>query len=104
MFNFKAMGQRIREERKLRELTQEQLSEMLDITIEHLSRIETGTSRPSLSMIEKIAAVLEMEESEIMFGTPSDLAESRELLEKIVGLDVEKRRAAEQIINILSGL
>ena len=104
MLDFKAMGQRIREERKLRGLTQEQLSETLDISTEHLSRIETGAFRPSLGLIEKISAVLEMDEAEIMFGTISDLTESRDLMEKIVSMDQRKREAAERIIDAIADL
>lgn len=51
MINFKAIGQRNKRLRKENNLTQEKLSELLNISTEHLSRIETGSYR--LSLISK---------------------------------------------------
>lgn len=55
------LGARIKELRRLRGLSQEQLSERVDIDPKHLSRIEVGSSYPSLDTLEKIAKALNVE-------------------------------------------
>ncbi|MEW6161955.1 MAG: helix-turn-helix domain-containing protein [Nitrospirota bacterium] len=55
------LGARIKELRKARGLSQNQLSEKIDIDPKHLSRIEVGNSYPSLDTVEKIAKALGVE-------------------------------------------
>lgn len=55
------LGARIKELRKARGLSQDQLSEKINIDPKHLSRIEVGKSYPSLDTLEKISKVLKVE-------------------------------------------
>ena len=55
------MGVRIKELRRKRGLTQDKLSEMIDIDPKHLSRIEVGGSYPSLETLERISIALKVE-------------------------------------------
>lgn len=55
------LGARIKELRKLKGLSQDQLSEKIDIEPKHLSRIEVGRSYPSLNTLEKTAKALNVE-------------------------------------------
>jgi len=55
---FEDMGHNIREKRKSLGLTQEQLSEMADISAVFLSQIETANKTPSLETTYKIASAL----------------------------------------------
>jgi transcriptional regulator with XRE-family HTH domain len=55
------LGARIKELRKGRQLSQDQLSEKINIDPKHLSRIEVGKSYPSLDTLEKIAKALGVE-------------------------------------------
>ncbi|MGN1442232.1 MAG: helix-turn-helix domain-containing protein [Acutalibacteraceae bacterium] len=102
MINFKAIGQRIKRERKVSGLTQEKLAEMLEISTEHLSRIETGSYRPSLLLIEKISEIFNIDESELMFGSLSDKRASKELIDKIDTLSNKKKSAVSLIIDLIS--
>ncbi len=102
MINFKALGKRIKKARKDKGLTQEQFAEMADIATEYESRIETGAARPSLALIEKISSILEVDESEIMFGNKSEEGEVKDLMNKIFSMDKKKRRAVERMIDIIS--
>ena len=104
MVNFKALGRRIKEARKAEGLTQEKFAEMIDIATEYMSRIETGASRPSLALIEKISGVFGIEEAELMFGTASEDAEAKALMDKISALDLKKRLIAEHIIDEIAEL
>lgn len=55
------LGLRMKEIRKSRNLSQEQLSDAVGISPKHLSRIEMGNGFPSLEKLEKIASCLEVE-------------------------------------------
>ena len=61
MDNKKLLGKRIKEIRKFRGLTQEKLSEIIDLETSSLSGIESGRFYPSLHVLEKIASALEVE-------------------------------------------
>ena len=45
-----------------------------------------------------------MDEAEIMFGNKSDEAEVKDLMNKIFSMDKKKRRAVEQMIDVISDL
>ncbi len=53
-----SLGSKIRQLRKERGLTQEQLAEKLNIDNKHLSRIEKGIHKPTYHVILKLAEVL----------------------------------------------
>ncbi len=55
------LGSRIKELRKLRGLSQEKLSEKVNIDPKHLSRIEVGRGFPSLDTLERLANILNVE-------------------------------------------
>lgn len=101
MINFKAIGQRIKTQRKIHSLTQEKLAEMLDISTEHLSRIETGSYRPSLVLLEKTSAIFNIGEEELLFGTKNDLEVNKQLLSKIEDLTEDKKQALSLIIDLI---
>lgn len=56
--DYKAMGRRIRAQRKLLGLTQEQLAAVLDISNSFMGHIERGTRAVSLETLVKIANAL----------------------------------------------
>ena len=54
------LGGRIRELRKGQRMTQEQLSEKIDVDPRYVSRIEIGNCYPSLETLENIARALKV--------------------------------------------
>lgn len=54
MDNKKLLGKRIKSIRKSQGLTQEKLSEMIDLETSSLSGIESGRFYPSLHVLEKL--------------------------------------------------
>ncbi len=100
MINFKALGQRVKNARREKEYTQEVFSEMLGISTEHLSRIETGSYRPSLGLVEKICEALEISEEALMFGARTDNPNA-ELASKIECLSPEKKQVLEKLVNLM---
>ena len=104
MINFKILGNHIRAERKARNLTQEQLAEILDVATIYISRIENGALRPSLTLIEKMSSFFGVDEAELMFGMSSETDENKILVDKLFSLNPKKRHAVEQIIDVISEL
>ena len=56
--DYKAIGKRIKIARIKADLTQERLAEMVEISPTHMSNIETGTTRVSLTAIVSLANAL----------------------------------------------
>ena len=88
------LGARIKEIRKRRGITQDQLAERVDLATRYISLIEVGRSSPSLEAIENIARVLEVELKELFdFGHLDPMMTSpEELLRGIGELDEGKRQ------------
>lgn len=59
-FIYKRLGTKIARARKLRGLTQEDLSLVAGIDRTYIARIETGNANPSIMVLNKIAKVLKM--------------------------------------------
>lgn len=58
--DFALLGSRIRQERISKDLTSEQLSEIVDLSADSLRHIEIGASRPSLTKLYRIALALDV--------------------------------------------
>lgn len=61
----KEFGNRLRNLRKYKKITQEKLAEMADVDIRQIARLEAGKSLPSISTLLKICNVFSI--------TPNDL-------------------------------
>ena len=70
MISFKEkFGKRVREIRKNKGFTQEQIAEKIGIEPPNISKLETGTHFPLPENIEKLAAVLDVEVKDLFdFG------------------------------------
>ncbi|MDE7477869.1 MAG: helix-turn-helix domain-containing protein [Lachnospiraceae bacterium] len=49
--DYKDLGRRLKDERKKKNITQEQLAEMVDCSCAHISHIETGNTIPSVEIL-----------------------------------------------------
>lgn len=65
--DYYAIGQRIRKIRKARNLSQEQLSEMVGISVTHMSHIETGNTKLSLPVLVDLAKALEVRADDLLY-------------------------------------
>lgn len=66
----KQLGSKIKEIRKHRGITQEQLAEMVGIGTSNISYIETGKFAPSIENFEKIVNALNVEPYELYMFNP----------------------------------
>lgn len=64
----KIFGTNIHEYRKRKKFSQEQLAERLEISVKHLSNIETGKVFASAELIETIALVLDVSVSALFYS------------------------------------
>lgn len=70
------LGARIKELRKSRVMSQEQLAEKIGVDPKHLSRIEVGRGYPSLDTLEQIANALNVEMKLLFEFQHLDVADS----------------------------
>lgn len=66
------IGQRIRRIRKAHKLSQEELAEKVGISTTHMSHIETGNTKLSLSVFVDIAESLDVQTDSLLSDTPRD--------------------------------
>ena len=75
-------GNNLHKYRKNARLSQEQLAEKLEISIKHLSTLETGKAFASAELLEKISAVLKVSLS-ALFYSPEETSLDGSNLSKI---------------------
>ena len=63
------VGERIREIRLKRGITQEKLAEFSDLSPQHMNRIEKASRNTSVEAIYRIAEALEVAPDELLYGT-----------------------------------
>ena len=69
--DYKALGAKIKEYRKKENITQEQLAEMADISLSHMSNIETASASVSLPALKLIADALDVTLDELLIDSYS---------------------------------
>ncbi len=66
--DFRPIGKRIYNLRREKNITQEQLAELVNLSVTQVSKLENGKSRLSLDSLINIATVLDASTDEILFG------------------------------------
>ncbi len=85
MHEKKLIGLRIKELRKSRGLSQEELAEKAATSPNYLSRMERGTENPTLEMLIKISGALDVEMRETFdFSHKESLRDLKEFLIKFI--------------------
>ena len=98
----KFIGKRIKELRKIRHLSQEQLAEKIDINQNALSYIETGENFVSAETLEKLISALDVEPSELF--EIKHLQKDEQLLDEIVRMLRENPNKIKDIYKITRSL
>ena len=94
------IGQRIRKVRKARSLSQEELAEKVGISTTHMSHIETGNTKLSLSVFVDIAQALECRTDELLYdSTPAERSAAiEEILHVLSHCSAKQLRVIEDIV------
>jgi transcriptional regulator with XRE-family HTH domain len=99
----KLIGKRLKELRRSKQLSQEQLAEKADINSKYLSRMERGTENPTLDMLVKLSNALEVEMWEMFdFGHEVSQKELKSTFSNFIkDTDEEKLRLALKVIRAI---
>lgn len=100
------IGERIRESRKKAGITQQQIAEIMDVSIAYLSRIERGTSNINLQRLAQLSVVLNVPIEYLISGV---VAEKRTYLHKefqeiMLQCSPDKQRLIYNIAKIVAGI
>ncbi len=94
------MGERINTTRKKLKMTQEQLAEKMDVSIQMISNLELGKKAIRPENLVKISNILNISTDYILRGTHSEY-ELNTLTEKIRHLSTEDQDIIEKLVNSL---
>ncbi|NVN92114.1 MAG: helix-turn-helix transcriptional regulator [Desulfuromonadales bacterium] len=96
----KLLGERIKEIRKARRLTQSKLAELVDIEQKHVSRIESAKNYPSIDLLEELAVALNVPLMSFFDFThlENDEVRTASIEEMLKELDEETRKLAYKLI------
>lgn len=78
------IGQRIRSARKAAGFSQEQLAELVDISVTHMSHIETGNTKLSLPVLAALSCTLRVSIDTLLYGEPPEV--QTDALRELAGL------------------
>lgn len=93
------LGLRIKEIRQSRKISQDKLSEKLDIDPKYLSRIEVGKATPSLDLLVHAAFLLTVEVKELFEFTHLEKSGDKNQIEAMSkGLSEEQRKLVIKLI------
>lgn len=95
------MGDRIKETRKMRGLTQEQLAEKVDITLEYISQIERGLKVPSMQVFVGLVDALDVSADYLLrdYVSTRNLYGDKQIGSKLERLTPKQRVALEALID-----
>jgi len=98
------LGMRLKELRKAKQLSQEELSDKVGISPKHLSRLEMGRGFPSLETLEKIAGILHVELKEFFDfdAYKADLISADSITQMFKNLDKPKKLLLYKMIKSLA--
>ena len=101
--DFTIIGQRIREVRVSKKLTQEYVAEKTGVNVSHISNIENNRVKVSLSLLVSICNTLDVTIDYLLqneYYTPTSIIE-KELLNTIKNLDKTKQEILLKIAKVL---
>lgn len=99
----KSMGNRMKEERKNLNLTQEQMAEKLGISVKHYGGVERGNAGLSLENLVDVSVILGRSLDYIVKGVPeTDGTLPNRIKEIYINSSEEKRHRIVEILEILN--
>ncbi len=101
--DYKIMGERLRNARLAKGLTQDQLAEKINVSIAFLSRIESGKTRINLVRLNEICDITGVSEAYVLGGTSENSASylTEEFNSLLKDCPPEKRKQIFEIAKII---
>ena len=102
--DYSIIGTRIKEARNAKKLTQEDLSEKLDVSVAFLSRVERGSSHINLKRLSQICDILEISQGYVLDGTDSTKSNylNKEFAELLNQCSPEKQKLIYEIAKTIA--
>ena len=97
-FDSKEFGGRIRDLRKKKRITQEQLSIMLNVSANHLAKVETGSRCCSIELLQDLSSCLNVRTDYLLNG---DAPHNNHLRERLTFLAQELERITQEQLSIM---
>lgn len=101
--DYKIIGERIKEMRKIAHMTQEQLAERINVTVGYVSQCERGISHMNLEKLSEVADILECDLAYFVTGTSTDSRDyfNDELITKFRSLTPTQKKNIIGFIDIM---
>jgi len=98
--DYKKLGKRLKEERLKRNLTQEKLSEIVNLSSVYISHIENASTKPSLETVVNLSNALNITPDFLLFDS---IHKSKEYINDEIGIllqgcDTENLRLISRLI------
>ena len=97
----KEIGSRIQKRRKELSLTQEQLAERMDVSVQMISNLELGKKAIRPDNLVRICKILGTDTDYILNGTIT-ISRADRITKKIMGLSDQNRELVENLIDALT--
>lgn len=101
--DYNVIGQRLKQARLSKNMTQEDLAEQLEISVAFLSRVERGNSHINLKRLTQVCKLLDVDEGYILNGVSSTSENylSKEFSELLKKCTPEKQRLIYDIAQVI---
>lgn len=102
--DYKLMGERLRKARVKKGYTQEQLSEIMKVSVAYVSRIETGKTHVNLTRLNELCTILGTTESYVLNGASDNSSSylNTELSNILEDCSSKNKELIYQIASIIS--
>ncbi len=94
-------GKIIKDLRQQHSYTQEHLSEILGVSVNHFSAIERGASGASLEVLRKLMDLFGVSSEYLLFGESEDTEELAQIVRKLKRLPPEQLKYVDSFLKIL---
>ena len=99
--DYKAMGKRVKRLRRMQELIQEQLGELVGCTKSFIGCVENNSSTPSIATIVRIATVLGVTPDYFLLGIDPNEKSTQRIAKKINLCTPEDQETIEILVDAL---
>lgn len=101
--DYQLMGKRLKKARIKKHYTQEELAELMNVSVAYISRIETGKTHLNLTRLNEVCTILDTTEAHILNGASDDSSVylNEELSTLLKDCSSEEKELIYQIANII---
>ncbi len=80
------IGKNIKQLRKIKNITQDELAQKLFVTRQTVSNYEIGRTRPDIEMLTKLAEVLEVDVQTVLYGLPEPVSRKTDIIRSCIAV------------------